>query len=318
MDPAIANERPLLIRWMVYARAILISLLLFVPLLVINGLQTLSLIIKPLSRPLFRSINRRLAQVYWSILVWFLEKVYRVRMEWHSAELPSREDAILIANHQTAVDVLPLFALAARSGRMGDMKFFVKDVFKYIPGPGWGLLFLDCIFLKRRWMSDRRRIKSTFERFRAENVPLWLNIFPEGTRYRADKVRDAQITAKHYQLPLCEHVLVPYAKAFETSILGLKNQVQAVYDITIGYPQGIPSLWQMLCGDVKQIEVHVDRFPLTALPQDAQGIEQWLNERFWAKEQHLQRLQKSGSFTTPKKPASQALPLCADKGWTAG
>jgi 1-acyl-sn-glycerol-3-phosphate acyltransferase len=318
MDPAIANERPLLIRWMVYARAILISLLLFVPLLVINGLQTLSLIIKPLSRPLFRGINRRLAQVYWSILVWFLEKVYRVRLEWHCAELPSREDAILIANHQTAVDVLPLFALAARSERMGDMKFFVKDVFKYIPGPGWGMLFLDCIFLKRRWMSDRRRIKSTFERFRTENIPLWLNIFPEGTRYRADKVRDAQITAKHYQLPLCEHVLVPYAKAFETSILGLKNQVQAVYDITIGYPQGIPSLWQMLCGDVKQIEVHVDRFPLTALPQDAQGIEQWLNERFWAKEQHLQRLQKSGSFTTPKKPASQALPLCADKGWTAG
>jgi 1-acyl-sn-glycerol-3-phosphate acyltransferase len=318
MDPAIANARPLLFRWMVYGRAILMSLLIFLPLLIINGLQTLSLIIKPLSKPLFRSINRHLAHLYWSILVWILEKVYRVRFEWHSEELPSREDAILIANHQTAVDIMPLFALAERCGRIGDMKFFVKEIFKYIPGPGWGMVFLDCIFLKRRWMADRRRIKTTFARFRAENIPLWLNIFPEGTRYTLEKKVEAQKTAKHYQLPLCEHVLVPYAKAFETSIIGLQDQVQAVYDITIGYPQGIPTLWQLLCGDVKLIEVHVARFPMEDLPRDAQGLEQWLNERFWAKEQHLRHLQTSGSFRTPKIPAPQPLAICADTGWTAG
>jgi 1-acyl-sn-glycerol-3-phosphate acyltransferase len=318
MDPAVANERPLVLRWMVYCQALLISLLLLLPLLMINGLQTLSMIVKPLSQSLFRSINRYLAHIYWSILVWFLEKVYRVRFEWHSEELPTREDVILIANHQTAVDVMPLFALAARCGRLGDMKFFVKEVFKYIPGPGWGMVFLDCIFLKRRWMADRRRIRSTFERFRAENIPLWLNIFPEGTRYTTRKMLEAQNTARHYQLPLCEHVLIPYAKAFEASILGLQDQVQAVYDITIGYPQGIPSLWQLLCGDVKTIEVHVERFPMAALPRDAQGIEQWLNERFWAKEQHLKYLQNNGSFRKRKKPAPQPLPICADTGWTAG
>jgi 1-acyl-sn-glycerol-3-phosphate acyltransferase len=247
-----------------------------------------------------------------------MEKVYRVRIEWHSEELSSYENAILIANHQTAVDVMPLFALAARWGRVGDMKFFVKEVFKYIPGPGWGMVFLDCIFLKRRWMADRKRIKATFERFRREGVPLWLNIFPEGTRFTTEKVIEAQKTARHYQLPLCEHVLVPYAKAFESSILGLKGRVQAVYDVTIGYPQGIPSLWQLLSGDVKLIEVHVARFALESLPQDAQGIETWLNERFWEKELHLRRLQSNGSFRMPKKSSSQALPICADTGWTAG
>jgi 1-acyl-sn-glycerol-3-phosphate acyltransferase len=318
MDPAIANERPFLSRWLVYGRAILMSLLIFAPLLVINALQTLTLIIKPISRSLFRSLNRHLAHFYWSILVWLLEKVYRVRIEWHSEELPSREDVILIANHQTAVDVMPLFALAERCGRIGDMKFFVKEVFKYIPGPGWGMVFLDCIFLKRRWMADRRRIKATFERFRAERIPLWLNIFPEGTRYTSQKMIEAQNTRKHYQLPSCEHVLVPYAKAFETSILGLQGRVQAVYDITIGYPHGIPTLWQLLCGDVKLIEVHVARFPLEILPHDAQGIERWLNERFWAKEQHLKRLETNGTFRTPKKSAAQPLPICADTGWTAG
>lgn len=318
MYPATAHERPLLSRLMVYGRAILVSLLIFFPLLLINGLQTLSLIIKPFSKPLFRATNRRLAQFYWTFLVWLMQKVYRVRIEWHSEELPSHEDVILIANHQTAVDVMPLFALAARCGRIGDMKFFVKEVFKYIPGPGWGMVFLDCIFLKRRWMADRRRIKTTFERFRQEQIPLWLNIFPEGTRYTAKKMLEAQTTAKHYKLPICNHVLVPYAKAFETSILGLQDRIQAVYDITIGYPQGIPTLWQLLCGDVRLIEVHVARFPLAQLPREAQPIETWLNQRFWAKEQRLVQLQKEGTFRMPKKPASTPLPICADTGWTAG
>jgi lysophosphatidic acid acyltransferase/lysophosphatidylinositol acyltransferase len=318
MDSAPAYERPLPLRVMVFCRAIVASLFIFVPLMAINGLQTLSLLIRPWSKRTFRSINRHLAQVYWSLLIWLMHKVYRVRIEWHSGELPWQEDVIVIANHQSAVDVMPLFALAQRCGRLGDMKFFVKEVFKYIPGPGWGMVFLDCIFLKRRWMADRRRIKATFERFRKERIPLWLNIFPEGTRFHTSKVKEAQKTARHYKLPLCEHVLVPYAKAFETSVVGLKDQVQAVYDVTIGYPQGIPSLWQLLCGDVRTIEVHVDRFALTDLPTDGPGLETWLNERFWVKEQHLQRLQKEGSFRMPKKTAASARPICADKGWTAG
>jgi 1-acyl-sn-glycerol-3-phosphate acyltransferase len=318
MQAASANERPFLLRSLVYARAILVSLLIFAPLLLINALQTLSLLVKPFSKPMFRSMNRNLAHIYWTLLVRLMEKVYRVRIEWHSEDLAPHEDAILIANHQTAVDVMPLFALATHCGRVGDMKFFVKEVFKYIPGPGWGMVFLDCIFLKRRWMADRKRIRTSFERFRSEGIPLWLNIFPEGTRFSEQKVIEAQKTARHYKLPLCEHVLVPYAKAFETSILGLKDRVQAVYDVTIGYPQGIPSLWQLLCGEVKLIEVHVARYALASLPQDAQGIETWLNERFWEKEQHLRRLQTNGSFRMPKKSSSQALPICADTGWTAG
>jgi 1-acyl-sn-glycerol-3-phosphate acyltransferase len=318
MYSATANQRPWLFRMIVYGRAVVISLLLFLFLLLINGLQTLSLIVKAVSRPLFRGINRYLASSYWTILLWVMHKVYRVRIGWHSDQLPPHENVILIANHQSAVDVMPLFALAERCGRVGDMKFFVKEVFKYIPGPGWGMLFLDCIFLKRRWMADRRRIKTTFERFRAEQIPLWLNIFPEGTRYTPKKMLDAQITARHYKWPICQHVLVPYAKAFETSILGLQGRVQAVYDVTIGYPKGIPTLWQMLCGDVRFLEVHVVRFALEQLPRDAHAIENGLNERFWAKEQHLLSLQKNGTFRTAKKPELSPLPICADTGLTAG
>jgi len=182
------------------------------------------------------------------------------------------------------------------------MKFFVKEVFKYIPGPGWGLIFLDSIFLKRRWMADRRRIKRSFQKFIQEDIPLWLNIFPEGTRFTQKKMLDAQSTARHYKLPICEHVLVPFAKAFETSVLGLKDRVQAVYDVTIGYPDGIPTLWQLMLGDVQCIEVRVERFPMQSLPKQGPAIEQWLNDRFWAKELILRHLKQHGGFPNLSVP----------------
>ncbi len=296
MDIAALVSRSLARRTWLFGRAILFSTFLFILLLGINALQTISLLCKIFSQPLFRKINQHLAHFYGTILVLLMDKIYRVRIIWQCDILPEREDAIVIANHQTAVDIMPLFALAHRSQRVGDMKFFVKEVFKYIPGPGWGLIFLDSIFLKRRWMADRRRIKQSFQKFIREGIPLWLNIFPEGTRFTHKKMLDAQSTARHYKLPICEHVLVPFAKAFETSVLGLKDHVQAVYDVTIGYPDGIPTLWQLMLGDVPCIEVRVERFLLESLPNQGLAIEQWLNDRFWAKELILRHLRKHGSF----------------------
>lgn len=278
------------------ARAILAGIVLLIPLIAINFLQLLSLAIKPFSKAGFRSVNRAFATFYWSGLVLVVRHILRVQIKWQCDIISESEDAILIANHQSAVDVIPLLALACKSNRVGDMKFFVKDMFKYIPGIGWGMIFLDFVFLKRRWMSDRRRIKANFERIHRENIPLWLNIFPEGTRFTAQKMLEAQKTARHYHLASCDHVLVPFAKAFETSILALKNKVAAVYDVTIGYPAGIPTFWQLMSGEIKVIEMRVNRYPLVSLPSEALAIEQWLQERFWQKELCLRHLQSEGQF----------------------
>ncbi|MCX6131402.1 MAG: 1-acyl-sn-glycerol-3-phosphate acyltransferase [Proteobacteria bacterium] len=296
MDAATLSQNSKTRQLFLYARAIGLSLLLLGPLLLINLMQMLSLCIKPLSLKSFRRINRFLAHWYWSLLVQVAVHILGVSITWQCDAITDYEDAILIANHQTAVDIMPLLALAYKSQRTGDMKFFVKDIFRYIPGPGWGMVFLDFVFLKRRWMSDRRRIKANFERIHKENRPLWLNIFPEGTRFSSRKLVDAQTTARHYKLPLCEHVLVPFAKGFETSLLTLKGKVSAVYDITIGYPAGIPTLWQLMLGQVHVIEVKVDRFPLSQLPTESDAIEKWLYERFWHKELNLRHLDIEGIF----------------------
>ena len=73
-------------------------------------------------------------------------------------ELPQTENAVVIANHQSMTDVQALFLLARKAGRLGDLKWFVKNSLKYVPGIGWGMVFLDCLFVKRDWTADRRRI----------------------------------------------------------------------------------------------------------------------------------------------------------------
>lgn len=52
---------------------------------------------------------------------------------------------------------------AAAECELGDMKWMVKDIIKYVPGVGWGMLFLDCIFVKRDWTTDKESIRKTFD-----------------------------------------------------------------------------------------------------------------------------------------------------------
>ena len=60
-------------------------------------------------------------------------------------------------------DITFLMDFAYRKGRLGDMKWMVKDIIKYVPGVGWGMLFLDCIFVKRDWTTDKESIRKTFD-----------------------------------------------------------------------------------------------------------------------------------------------------------
>ena len=55
-------------------------------------------------------------------------------------------------------------------------------------------------------------------------------------------------------------MLIPRTKGFVASVEGLGDHLNAVYDFTIGYVDGVPSLWQYITGRVKQIHIHVRRF----------------------------------------------------------
>ncbi len=195
-------------------------------------------------------------------------------------------------------DITTIMALARGKGRLGDLKFFVKHALKWVPGVGWGMQFLNCPFLKRDWSADRDKIDATFATLVNERIPMWLVSFVEGTRATEAKIRASAEWAVERGIEPTRNVLIPRTKGFVASVEGLGDHLNAVYDFTIGYVEGVPSLWQFITGRVKQIHVHIRRFPAEELPGIEADLKQWLMDRFYEKDALLEEYYETGAFPT--------------------
>ncbi len=264
-----------------------LALIIFIPVVIINFFQMASMVLLPISPKLVRAINRFFANYYWAYLVLLLKLIGGITVDILGDEIPAEENALVDCNHQNIADIPVIMVLAWSKKRLGDMKFFVKDVVKYIPGPGWGMIFLDCIFVKRNWESDKSRIDSIFGKFKKHNIPLWLVSFLEGTRITPEKLKKSQQYMQDKGLPLTRRVMAPRTKGFVASAMALREQLDAVYNITLFYPSGIPSLWQLISGDVERVVMYVKRTPIADLPEKESDIERWIIDRYVEKDQFL-------------------------------
>ena len=268
----------------------------FGTLLPINLLQLLSLVLRPFSRPAFRRVNRWCADTWWGLCVICAERVYGVRVITTGVDVPMRENALLVANHQQMPDITTLMSFARTKDRLGDLKFFVKKQLKWVPGMGWGMQFLDCLYIDRDWASDRENIRKTFASLVDEQVPIYLVSFAEGTRLTLPKLEAAQAYAREHDLTMPRHTLIPRSKGFAASVEGLRTHIDAVYDLTIGYEGAVPSLWQYVKGMVQQIHLHVRRFPIADMPDSVDGLREWLMARWEEKNQLLDHFYETGTF----------------------
>jgi 1-acyl-sn-glycerol-3-phosphate acyltransferase len=276
--------------------AVSVSIWLTLSLLSANFLQCLTVLLWPFSSHLFRRTNRWMAQWWWGSCVWL---TYLGGQRYHICgdDVPHQENALVIANHQTMVDVIALMSLALPKGRLGDMKWFVKDSIKYVPGIGWGLYFLDSIFVKRAWAADKESILATFSRILKHRIPLWLLTFPEGTRWTPSKHhRSNSFAARNGWAPF-EHVMVPHTKGFQATVSNLGSHITAVYDVTIAYPRKIPTLWAFTARGAHDIHLHVRRYPIDQLPRVDADLAAWLLQRFRDKDRRLAGFLQSGRLS---------------------
>ncbi|MDA3862757.1 MAG: lysophospholipid acyltransferase family protein [Deltaproteobacteria bacterium] len=263
----------------------------------LNFVQLLSLGIRPFSKPKFRKINSWTASKHWGLYVTLSKLLNQVEVLASGDRIPADENAIVFANHQEMTDIPVLLFLAKQKQRLGDLKWFAKYPIKYVPGVGWGLMFLDCLFVKRNWSQDKDFINNLFSKFKKEDIPLWLISFVEGTRITDEKLEISRKFARKKGFFLPENVMIPRTRGFAASVKGLREHVDAIYDITIGYPEGVPTLLQFIRGYAKKIHIHIRRFPLAQLPEDEEQLKQWLVNRFEEKDQLLHEYKLNGFFS---------------------
>lgn len=277
----------------------------FAVLIVTNLAQTASLVIKPFSSSTFRRFNRWCADFWWGGCVVFAKHINGTEIIISGEELPTNENVLVVSNHQQMPDITTIMALARSKGRLGDLKFFVKHALKWVPGVGWGMQFLNCPFLKRDWSADREKIDATFDALVRERIPMWLVSFVEGTRATEAKIRASAEWAIGRGIEPTRNVLIPRTKGFIASVEGLGDHLSAVYDVTIGYVEGVPTLWQYITGRVKQIHVYVRRFPADELPKIEAELKQWLMDRFYEKDALLEEYYETGAFPAKPVPARE-------------
>tara|TARA_Y100000591_G_C21697502_1_gene626499 strand:+ start:43 stop:942 length:900 start_codon:yes stop_codon:yes gene_type:complete len=277
-----------------FLRGILIFLSLFLFIILINIVQITSILFIPLSKKTFRKINTFLAGSWWSTAEWMMRKS-GIKVVISGDELTPRENIILISNHQGMSDIPVLFKLAKEMKQIDHMKWFIKDIIKYVPGIGWGMLFLDGLFLKRNWDKDKHKIEDTFKKFFKNNIPIWLILFPEGTRFRPEKLKLMERIAKSKKLPPLNHVLLPRAKGFTASIQGLRGHCKTVLDATIIYEGSAPTITDLVLGKVSKVHLHVKRFELEELTNDKNELNHWITQRFYIKDEMIRKFQKNGN-----------------------
>lgn len=195
---------------------------------------------------------------------------------------------LVLSNHQSWVDILML--QRAFNGRIPFLKFFLKQELIWVPFAGQAWWALDYPFLRRKGaasaMQDVQAGREACAKFRA--VPTSVMSFVEGTRLTP---------SKHAGSPY-RHLLRPKAGAVMATLDVLGPQLDAVLDVTIAYPRGVPSFIDLLAGRLGAMHMRIQPRQPPALDSDAQRqraqVQAWLNTLWQEKDATLEAMLRAG------------------------
>jgi 1-acyl-sn-glycerol-3-phosphate acyltransferase len=168
---------------------------------------------------------------------------------------------LVLCNHQSWVDIPVLQKVLNR--RIPFLRFFLKQQLIWVPlmGPAWWAL--DFPFMKRYSREtlakhpelqgrDMEATRRACEKFR--HMPVSVMNVAEGTRFTPAK-HDAQ--SSPYR-----HLLRPKAGGLAFVLDAMGDALHAILDVTIVYPQGSPTLMDLIAGRIRDIRVHLRELPI--------------------------------------------------------
>lgn len=213
---------------------------------------------------------------------------------------------LVISNHQSWVDILVLQRVFNR--KIPFLKFFLKKELIWVPFLGMAWWALDFPFMSRHSKSylaknphmkgkDLESTRKACEKFK--HKPVSVMNFVEGTRLTPEKhARGANSF---------EYLLKPKAGGMAFVLGAMGEQLHKLVDVTIHYPQGIPTFWDFVSGRVKSIHVDVRIMPIEDIlnsehfamdyfenPTQRAKFQQWLNKLWAQKDQTLKKMIDKG------------------------
>ncbi len=215
--------------------------------------------------------------------------------------LRSDTSYLVVCNHQSWVDIAALVQTFNR--KTPYFKFFLKKELIWVPFLGLAFWALDYPFMKRysKELLEKRPelkgkdleiTKAACEKF--ADMPVTVVNFLEGTRCTPEKQARQQSPYKHLLRPKAGGV------AFVMAALG--DDLDALLDVTIAYPQGKPpGFWALLSGQLDRviIDVRTHNLDPALWAGDYQEdevfratVQRWVSDLWEQKDARIERLQK--------------------------
>lgn len=206
---------------------------------------------------------------------------------------------LMISNHQSWVDIPALIETFNR--RVPFFKFFLKKELIWVPFLGLAWWALDYPFMKRyskAFLSrhpelagqDLKITKEACELFKRQ--PVTVVNYLEGTRFSEAK--------RKQQVSPFNHLLKPKAGGVAFVLAAMGEQLDAILDVTVVYPQGqTPGFWDLVSGAIPRVIVDIRTRELDPAlwqgdyendPAFRQTIQNWVNQLWKDKDARIEAL----------------------------
>ncbi|RBH54461.1 MULTISPECIES: acyltransferase [Pseudomonas] len=213
---------------------------------------------------------------------------------------------LVVCNHQSWVDIPALIQTLNRHTPF--FKFFLKKELIWVPFLGLAWWALDYPFMKRYSKAfldkhpelkghDLEITQAACELFKRQ--PVTVVNYLEGTRFSPAKrqEQDSPFT----------HLLKPKAGGVAFVLAAMGEQLDAILDVTVVYPQErIPGFWDLISGNLPKVIIDFQTRELTADlwqgdyendPLFRQQIQDWVNQLWSEKDQRIAALRSESAST---------------------
>ncbi|XP_032324684.1 1-acyl-sn-glycerol-3-phosphate acyltransferase epsilon isoform X2 [Camelus ferus] len=134
----------------------------------------------------YQAVDDRLYCIYQSMVLFFFENYTGVQILLYGDLPKNKENIIYLANHQSTVDWIIADILAIRQNALGHVRYVLKDGLKWLPLYGCYFSQHGGIYVKRSAKFNEKEMRRKLQRYMDAGTPMYLVIFPEGTRYNPE------------------------------------------------------------------------------------------------------------------------------------
>ena len=228
---------------------------------------------------------------------WIFDTLLTTKWEIDGIEGTSYDEGhyLIISNHISWVDIFALFR--AFHHKTGLIRFFLKRELIWMPIAGQACWALEFPFMNRytpeylakhpeKRGADLATTRKLCRRYR--RVPMAILNFVEGTRFSREKQADQESPYKH--------LLRPRIGGISFVLASIGEQLDAVFDVTLAYPNHDVTMWDFVTNRIPTIVVHARRFDVTpefidlAVTEPGPSrdhLKDWLNELWAEKDAYL-------------------------------